>query len=61
MFIYGLPVGREDMLKREIFEMQKGLQHCYMRIKKLNEKIRELESVEAEELKSDSRQLEFNF
>tara|TARA_Y100000034_G_scaffold133700_1_gene199928 strand:- start:1336 stop:1494 length:159 start_codon:yes stop_codon:yes gene_type:complete len=52
MFIY------EDILKREIFEMQKGLQHCYMRIKKLNEKIRELE---AEEPKSDSRQLEFNF
>ena len=46
----------EDLLKKEIAEMQKSLQYCYKRIIELNEKICELK-----EPKPDSQQLEFNF
>jgi len=46
----------EDLLKKEIAEMQKSLQYCYKRIIELNDKIYELK-----ESKFDSKQLEFNF
>ena len=46
----------EDLLKKEIAEMQKSLQYCYKRIIELNYKIYELK-----ESKAVSQQLEFNF
>ena len=46
----------EDLLKKEIAEMQKSLQGCYKRIIELNDKIYELK-----ESKAVSQQLEFNF
>ena len=49
-------MNKEDMMKKEIYEMQKSLQYCYKRIIELNEKIYELKKS-----KSDSQQLEFNF
>ena len=48
--------SKEDLLKKEIAEMQKSLQYCYKRIIELNEKIYELK-----ESKAVSQQLEFNF
>ena len=46
----------EDLLKKEIAEMQKSLQYCYKRIVELNDKIYKLEKLEAV-----SQQLEFKF
>ena len=46
----------EDLLKKEIAEMQKSLQYCYKRIVELNDKIYKLEK-----LKAVSQQLEFKF
>jgi len=37
-------ISREDMWKKEIADMQKTLQWCYIRIRKLNEEIYELKS-----------------
>jgi len=48
--------SKEDLLKKEIAEMQKSLQYFYKRIIELNEKIYELK-----ESKAVSQQLEFKF
>ena len=37
-------INQEDMWKKEIAEMQKTLQWCFIRIKELNEEILEIKS-----------------
>ena len=46
----------EDLLKKEIAEMQKSFQYCYKSIVEFNDKIYKLEK-----LKAVSQQLEFKF
>tara|TARA_Y100000310_G_scaffold190301_1_gene190215 strand:+ start:231 stop:449 length:219 start_codon:yes stop_codon:yes gene_type:complete len=55
----------EDLCKKEIVDMQKTLQWCYIRIKELNDEI-ELMDDEIHDLKSqlndvDNRQTEMEF
>ena len=47
-----------DILKQEIYEMQKQLQHAFMRIKELAEQVYELKKGTVVE---DTRQLEMKF
>ena len=60
-------ISKEDMCKKEIADMQKTLQWCYIRIKELNDEI-ELMDDEIYDLKSqlnvvdvDNRQTEMEF
>jgi len=60
-------ISKEDMWKKEIADMQKTLQWCYIRIKELNDEI-ELMDDEIYDLKSqlnvvdvDNRQTEMEF
>ena len=53
-------ISREDMWKKEIAEMQKTLQWCYIRIQELNDEIYDLKS-QSNAVDVDSRQTKMEF
>jgi hypothetical protein len=53
-------ISQENMWKKEIADMQKTLQWCYIRIQKLNDEIYELKS-QSNIINDDDRQLELDF
>jgi len=55
-------ISREDLCKREIAEMQKTVQWCFVRIRELNDEIHDLKSQLKQHIAdSDNRQIKMDF